>query len=201
MASSGPLYFYVLVPFYMLSGSLTAGLNAGRRINLTSHAAARVGGGPRRRRRARDRDDGDGGAVRLAPTPILASPWNPHVIVLPTMALIVVSAAISRMGRSLAAGRRGGDVRGSDACRGTAQRVVVSAIALSVVLGAAVLKAILEIGGVSPASCGHPRRAGRVVGRADLGAGLPQARQLHESLAIFCGSRRSESAVKSAYAA
>ena len=60
-------------------------------------------------------------AWRVAP--ILASPWNPHVIVLPTMALIVVAAAIlERMGRALAARRRDGDVRGSDACRRVAQR-------------------------------------------------------------------------------
>ena len=92
----GPLYFYVLAPFYSLSGSLTTGLNAGAlAINLASvlvlaWVVARGGGG------------GVLAIVTMAMVavyawrlaPMLASPWNPHVIVLPTMTLIVVSAAI-----------------------------------------------------------------------------------------------------------
>ena len=91
----GPLYFYLLAPFYALSGSLTTGLNAGAlAINLASvlvlaWVVVRAAGG----------------VLAIVTTamvalyvwrvaPILASPWNPHVIVLPTMALIVVSAAI-----------------------------------------------------------------------------------------------------------
>ena len=91
----GPLYFYLLAPFYWLSGSLTTGLNAGAlAINLASvlvlaWVVVRAGGGVL-------------AIVTMAMVavyawrvaPILASPWNPHVIVLPTMALIVVSAAI-----------------------------------------------------------------------------------------------------------
>jgi hypothetical protein len=91
----GPLYFYVLAPFYALSGSLTTGLNAGAlAVNLASMlvlawVVVRAAGG----------------VLAIVTTamvalyawrvaPMLTSPWNPHVIVLSTMALIVVSAAI-----------------------------------------------------------------------------------------------------------
>jgi hypothetical protein len=91
----GPLYFYVLTPFYALSGSLTTGLNAGAlAVNLASvvvlaWVVVRAGSGVL-------------AIVTLAMVtlyawrvaPLLTSPWNPHVIVLPTMALIVASAAI-----------------------------------------------------------------------------------------------------------
>ncbi|MEO8259863.1 MAG: hypothetical protein ABI868_21140, partial [Acidobacteriota bacterium] len=91
----GPLYFYLLAPFYSLSGSLTTGLNAGAlAINLASvllmaWVMVRAGSGVL-------------AIVTMAlvalyawrVAPMLASPWNPHVIVLPTMALIVVCAAV-----------------------------------------------------------------------------------------------------------
>jgi hypothetical protein len=91
----GPLYFYLLAPFYVLSGKLAAGLNAGAlAINLLSvivivWVVRRVARGVQ--------------AVAIVAmvvvyswrmAPMLASPWNPHVIVLPLMALVVVAAAI-----------------------------------------------------------------------------------------------------------
>src|SRR6202163_138579 len=91
----GPLYFYLLAPFYVLSGKLAAGLNAGAlAINLLSvmviaWVVGRVGSGVQ--------------AVAIMTllvvyswrmAPMLASPWNPHVIVLPFMALVVIAAAI-----------------------------------------------------------------------------------------------------------
>jgi hypothetical protein len=92
----GPLYFYLLAPFYLLSGKLSAGLNAGAlAINFMSVIVIalvvwRVARG--------------GLAVAIVAmlvvyswrvAPLLASPWNPHVIVFPFMALIVVAAAIA----------------------------------------------------------------------------------------------------------
>lgn len=90
----GPLCFYLFAPVYALAGSSTPGLSAGALlINLASivligwvlvRAAA--------------------GWLTVAVTaaiavyvwrvsPLLVSPWNPHVIVLPLAALIVVAAA------------------------------------------------------------------------------------------------------------
>jgi hypothetical protein len=91
----GPLFFYLLAPFYALSGTLTIGLNTGALvINLASIVVLAL---------VMVRAAGGVLAIvtsamaalyawRLAP--ILTSPWNPHVIVLPMMTLIVVSAAI-----------------------------------------------------------------------------------------------------------
>jgi hypothetical protein len=91
----GPLYFYLLAPFYVLSGNLSAGLAAGAlAINLLSvmviaWVVRRAASG--------------GQAVSIVAmlvvyswrvTPMIASPWNPHVIVLPLMALLVSAAAI-----------------------------------------------------------------------------------------------------------
>jgi hypothetical protein len=91
----GPLYFYLLSPVYVMSGKLSAGLNAGAlAINLLSaiviaSVVRRVAGGVL--------------AVAIVAmlvvyswrvAPLLASPWTPHVTVLPLMALIVVAAAI-----------------------------------------------------------------------------------------------------------
>ena len=105
------------------SGSLTTGLNAGAlAINLVSAlvlawVVVRAGGGVL--------------AIvtmvmvalyawRVAP--ILASPWTPHVIVLPTMALIVVSAAIVSGGPGCRRWSPGWRRCRSDARRGTALR-------------------------------------------------------------------------------
>jgi hypothetical protein len=91
----GPLYFYLLAPFYVLSGKLSAGLNAGAlAINLLAviviaSVVWRVARGVL--------------AVAIVAmlvvyswrvAPLLASPWNPHMVVFPLMALIVVAAAI-----------------------------------------------------------------------------------------------------------
>jgi hypothetical protein len=91
----GPLYFYLLAPFYVLSGKLATGLNAGALvINLLSVMAIalvvrRIAGGKQ--------------AVAIVAmlawyswrmAPLLVSPWNPHVIVLPLLALLVLAAAI-----------------------------------------------------------------------------------------------------------
>jgi hypothetical protein len=136
----GPIYFYLLAPFYTLSGSLTAGLNAGAlAVNLTSMlvlAWVVV--------RAAD------GVLAIVTTamvalfawriaPILVSPWNPHVIVLPTMALIVVCAAILSGWAELLPLAAAIATFVAQTHLGVLPSVlVVSAIALSAVLGAAI---------------------------------------------------------------
>jgi hypothetical protein len=93
----GPLYFYVQAPFYVMSEHRTAGLSAGAlAINLSalglliwvclravpqgSLAIAISGASVLFAFRAND---------------MLASQWNPHVLVLPTMAIVVVAAAVA----------------------------------------------------------------------------------------------------------
>ena len=195
----GPLYFYVLAPFYALSGSLTTGLNAGAlAVNLASvlvlaWVVVRAGGGVL-------------AIVTMAMValyawrvaPILASPWNPHVIVLPTMALIVASAAIlSGWAGLLPLAAVIATFVGQTHVGVLPSVLVVSAIASSVVLMAAVSerdpdkrRRLVRILAVTA------RRAGRVVVGADLGATLTHARQPHEALAVFCRPRRRGSAVQ-----
>jgi hypothetical protein len=85
----GPIYFYLLAPFYKALGSRTIGLEIGAlAINLCSMAAAMLIA-----HRA-------GGRRSLIPTsaaflffalrfqPALTSIWNPHVIAIPAMALV-----------------------------------------------------------------------------------------------------------------
>jgi hypothetical protein len=93
----GPLYFYLQAPFYVMSGYRSAGLSAGAlAINLFAlgilvwvclRAAGPV-----------FLPIGIAAAAALfsarAPD-MLASQWNPHVLVLPTMAIVVVAAAIA----------------------------------------------------------------------------------------------------------
>jgi hypothetical protein len=92
----GPLYFYLLAPVYTLAGSSTPGLSAGALlINLASIVVlawvlVRTAGG----------------WLTVAVTasmavyvwrlaPLLVSPWNPLVVVLPLAALTVVAAAVA----------------------------------------------------------------------------------------------------------
>src|ERR1700722_19115170 len=91
----GPLYFYLLVPFYLLSGKLATGLNAGAlaisllSVTVIAWVVARTASGVL--------------AVAIVAmlvvyswrvAPMLTSPWNPHVVVLPLMAFVVIAAAI-----------------------------------------------------------------------------------------------------------
>jgi hypothetical protein len=91
----GPIYFYAVAPFYILSGYRSAGLSAGAlAINLAALGViVWIAVGMRR------------GVLAAALTamcllfmwraaPMLASEWNPHVLVLPTMAVIVAGAAL-----------------------------------------------------------------------------------------------------------
>jgi hypothetical protein len=92
----GPLYFFVLAPFYILSGYRTSGLAAAAvTINLTAFAVlvwliVRKGRAPF--------------AVTVTALGalycyrlglMLASPWNPHVLLLPTLTLLALAAAVA----------------------------------------------------------------------------------------------------------
>jgi hypothetical protein len=93
----GPLYFYLQAPFYVLSGYRSAGLSAGAlAINLFAlgvlvwvcfQAAGPV-----------FLPIGIAAAAALFATralDMMASQWNPHVLVLPTMAIVGMAAAIA----------------------------------------------------------------------------------------------------------
>jgi hypothetical protein len=90
----GPLYFYLLAPFYMASGYKTAGLNAGAAaLSIGSIFVVAVVLGRRRPALAL------AASATLAlyawrGSEALASPWNPHVAVLPAAALIVAAADV-----------------------------------------------------------------------------------------------------------
>ena len=92
----GPLYFYLLAPFYVLSGSQPAGLFAGAVVINVAAFAAAAWLTLRLARRSWAL------AIQAACTlylfrigDSLASSWNPHVLPLPTMALIVICAAVA----------------------------------------------------------------------------------------------------------
>jgi hypothetical protein len=90
----GPLYFYLLAPFYVLGGGRTAGLNAGAAAISIASMALVVW--VLMRRAPGLAAIGCAFLVLYAwrAGEALASPWNPHVPLLPTMALIVVAADV-----------------------------------------------------------------------------------------------------------
>ena len=97
----GPLYFYLLAPLYLLSGEKTVALHVGAFvINLVSLCVIAC---------VLIRYAAPGVALAVAVAmgvflfrvqPVISSFWNPHVVVLPAAAFMVLCAA-------LAAGRRG----------------------------------------------------------------------------------------------
>lgn len=90
----GPLYFYLLAPFYLASGERPAGLNAGAAtLSLVSLALAAT---ILLRRRSLVSLSVLGVLVLLAfrSTEAMVSPWNPHVPVMPVAALLVVAADV-----------------------------------------------------------------------------------------------------------
>jgi hypothetical protein len=89
----GPMVFYLLAPFYVVSGERTAGLAAGAvGINLCALLVILIvagrSGGPWLTAAA-------GSLVVLfmwRARDMVASPWNPHVLIMPTMALVLLTA-------------------------------------------------------------------------------------------------------------
>ena len=93
----GPLYFYLLAPFYVMTEHRSAGLSAGALVmNLASLGLLLWVC-------ARQAAQGLVAVLVALATvfftwsaaELLASQWNPHVLVLPTMAIIVVGAAVA----------------------------------------------------------------------------------------------------------
>jgi hypothetical protein len=95
----GPLYFYLLAPYYLMSGQHGLGLHAGAMaINVLSLLA--IAGVLRRHAHAIVASAmliGLAGYLSRLPR-LVTSVWNPHVLVLPYGALIV-SAAVTASGR------------------------------------------------------------------------------------------------------
>src|SRR4029079_19837407 len=90
----GPLAFFLIAPFYMLSGARPAGLNAGALalnlaalVILTSIVMRRAGSLLSAALMASVAIY----AWRIAP--VLTSAWNPHLVVFAMMALVVAGSA------------------------------------------------------------------------------------------------------------
>ncbi|MFN7982349.1 MAG: hypothetical protein U0Q11_10865 [Vicinamibacterales bacterium] len=90
----GPLYFYVLAPFYVFGGSTTSTLNAG--AAAISFACVWLVASVLIRRRPSMAVATGAMLLLLAfrSGEALASPWNPHVTLLPMLALLVVTADV-----------------------------------------------------------------------------------------------------------
>jgi hypothetical protein len=93
----GPLYFYLQAPFYVMSGYRSAGLSAGALvINLSALGILMwvcVRSAPRGFLAIAV--SGASALFAVQTTEMLASQWNPHVLVIPTMAIVVVAAAVA----------------------------------------------------------------------------------------------------------
>jgi hypothetical protein len=95
----GPLYFYVQAPWYWLSGHHTLGMQAGALlVNLAAVAMILA-------LAARYASPSTAMAVALAIVvfvyrtgDLIVSVWNPHVVILPLVAFVVVAAALGATG-------------------------------------------------------------------------------------------------------
>lgn len=90
----GPLPFYLLAPFYALSGGITPGLHAGAAVLSLGLLSLALSVLLRRRPLL-----GLAASVAFAvcawrSAEALASPWNPHMALLPMLALIVLTADV-----------------------------------------------------------------------------------------------------------
>ena len=90
----GPLYFFLLAPFYALSGDRTAGLNAGSAALSLASIALIVAVLMRRRPSLAVAVSASLALYAWRAAEAVASPWNPHVPLLPMTALIVVAADV-----------------------------------------------------------------------------------------------------------
>lgn len=90
----GPFYFYVLAPFYAASGHKTAGLDAG--AGAISIASVLITATVLMRRRPLLAATVSAALALFAwrAAEATTSPWNPHVPLLPLVALIVVAADV-----------------------------------------------------------------------------------------------------------
>jgi hypothetical protein len=90
----GPLYFYLLAPFYAGSGSRTAGLSAGAAAISIASLAVIALILSRRRITLAIATCGLIALLAWRASEALASPWNPHVPLLPAVALVVAAADV-----------------------------------------------------------------------------------------------------------
>lgn len=90
----GPLYFYLLAPLYRLGGSSTAALNAGAAILSLGWLGLIAWMTARRRTTLALPVCGALAVFAWRAAEGIASPWNPHVPVLPIVALLVASADV-----------------------------------------------------------------------------------------------------------
>jgi hypothetical protein len=93
----GPLYFYLLAPFYVLTEHRSAGLSAGALAMNLAALGVLLWVGARQTTHALLAIMVGLVAVFFtwSAAEMLASQWNPHVLVLPTMAIIVVGAGVA----------------------------------------------------------------------------------------------------------
>lgn len=90
----GPLYFFLLAPFYSLAGGKTSALHAGAvAISLASMLVV-FAVAIRRRPTFALASSAMLALLAWRASEAIASPWNPHVTLIPTLALIVVAADV-----------------------------------------------------------------------------------------------------------
>lgn len=90
----GPLYFYLLAPLYRLGGSSSAALNAGAAILSLAWLGLIAWMAARRRTTLALPVCGVLAFFAWRAAEGIASPWNPHVPVLPMVALLIASADV-----------------------------------------------------------------------------------------------------------
>ncbi len=91
----GPLYFYLLAPFYVLSGERTAGLHAGAAALAIGSLALMSAVLLRRRASLAVLAGGSLALLAWRAAEATASPWNPHVPLLPMAALVLAAADVT----------------------------------------------------------------------------------------------------------
>lgn len=90
----GPLPFYLLAPFYALSGGMTTGLHAGAAALSLGFACLTIAVLLRRRPALAVTGSAALAVLAWRSAEALGSPWNPHMTLLPMVALMVVTADV-----------------------------------------------------------------------------------------------------------
>lgn len=90
----GPLGFYALAPFYVVSGGKNAGLNAGAAAVNIACLAYLIAVLAKRRPSLAALTGGLIAVLAWRAGDAMASPWNPHTTVLPLLAVVVGSADV-----------------------------------------------------------------------------------------------------------
>ena len=88
----GPMLFYLLAPAYAIGGRNTAALHAGALVLSMIASAVAIAAGLRREPPLAIALAGAVALVAVRLPSLIVSPWNPHAVVLPALALVAVSA-------------------------------------------------------------------------------------------------------------